>query len=48
MKLCCSRRREKRREDLEIHIPPGPRLGNVVIEADDVSKATATICWWRT
>ncbi len=29
---------EKRREDLEIHIPPGPRLGNVVIEADDVSK----------
>jgi ATP-binding cassette ChvD family protein len=30
---------EKRREDLEIHIPPGPRLGNVVIEADEVSKA---------
>lgn len=30
---------EKRREDLEIHIPPGPRLGNVVIEADGVSKA---------
>jgi ATPase subunit of ABC transporter with duplicated ATPase domains len=30
---------EKRREDLEIHIPPGPRLGNVVIEANDVSKA---------
>jgi energy-dependent translational throttle protein EttA len=29
---------EKRREDLEIHIPPGPRLGNVVIEADEVSK----------
>src|SRR5690349_8586165 len=29
---------EKRREDLEIHIPPGPRLGNVVIEADSVSK----------
>ena len=29
---------EKRREDLEIHIPPGPRLGNVVIEANDVSK----------
>ncbi|MGH9956671.1 MAG: energy-dependent translational throttle protein EttA, partial [Pyrinomonadaceae bacterium] len=29
---------EKRREDLEIHIPPGPRLGNVVIEADKVSK----------
>jgi ATP-binding cassette ChvD family protein len=30
---------EKRREDLEIHIPPGPRLGNVVIEASGVSKA---------
>src|SRR5437016_4315754 len=30
---------EKRREDLEIHIPAGPRLGNVVIEADGVSKA---------
>src|ERR1044072_8495297 len=30
---------EKRREDLEIHIPPGPRLGNVVIEADHVNKA---------
>src|SRR4030095_3495290 len=29
---------EKRREDLEIHIPPGPRLGNVVIEADSVGK----------
>src|SRR5947199_7429272 len=25
--------------DLEIYIPPGPRLGNVVIEADDVRKA---------
>src|SRR6185503_16509976 len=30
---------EKRREDLEIHIPPGPRLGDVVIEAEKVSKA---------
>jgi energy-dependent translational throttle protein EttA len=30
---------EKRREDLEIHIPPGPRLGNVVIEAEAVTKA---------
>src|SRR5688500_12518440 len=29
---------EKRREDLEIHIPPGPRLGNVVVEADNVNK----------
>jgi sulfate-transporting ATPase len=25
--------------DLEIYIPPGPRLGNVVIEVDDVAKA---------
>src|SRR5512139_813272 len=30
---------QKRREDLEIPIPPGPRLGNVVIEAENVSKA---------
>jgi sulfate-transporting ATPase len=30
---------DKRREDLEIHIPPGPRLGDVVIEAEKVSKA---------
>jgi ATPase subunit of ABC transporter with duplicated ATPase domains len=30
---------QKRREDLEIPIPPGPRLGNVVIEADGVNKA---------
>src|SRR5215467_2794752 len=30
---------QKRREDLEIPIPPGPRLGNVVIEAAGVSKA---------
>ena len=30
---------QKRREDLEINIPPGPRLGNVVIEAEGVSKA---------
>jgi ATP-binding cassette ChvD family protein len=29
---------EKRREDLEIYIPPGPRLGDVVIEFDAVSK----------
>jgi sulfate-transporting ATPase len=32
---------EKRREDLEIPIPPGPRLGDVVIEADNVTKAYA-------
>jgi ATP-binding cassette ChvD family protein len=30
---------QKRREDLEIYIPPGPRLGNVVIEAQAVSKS---------
>ena len=31
-------RADKRREDLEIPIPRGPRLGDVVIEADEVSK----------
>jgi ATP-binding cassette ChvD family protein len=30
---------EKRRDDLEIIIPAGPRLGEVVVEADAVSKA---------
>jgi ATP-binding cassette ChvD family protein len=29
---------EKQREDLEIYIPPGPRLGDVVIEFKGVSK----------
>jgi ATP-binding cassette ChvD family protein len=30
---------EARREDLEIYIPPGPRLGEVVIECQGVSKS---------
>jgi ATP-binding cassette ChvD family protein len=30
---------EQRRENLEIYIPPGPRLGDRVIEMSDVSKA---------
>ena len=30
---------EKGAKDLEIFIPPGPRLGKVVIDAEDVSKA---------
>jgi energy-dependent translational throttle protein EttA len=34
-----SRDTEKSSKELEIYIPPGPRLGNVVIEADNVSKA---------
>lgn len=29
---------EKRNEEIEIYIPPGPRLGNLVIEAQKVSK----------
>jgi ATP-binding cassette ChvD family protein len=29
---------EQRREELEIYIPPGPRLGDVVIRFEDVSK----------
>ncbi|HJV65022.1 MAG TPA: energy-dependent translational throttle protein EttA [Geomonas sp.] len=29
---------EKHAKDLEIYIPPGPRLGGVVVEADNVSK----------
>ena len=30
---------DARREEVEIFIPPGPRLGDVVIEADGVAKA---------
>jgi len=30
---------EKQAQDLEIFIPPGPRLGNVVIQAETLSKA---------
>jgi ATP-binding cassette ChvD family protein len=29
---------EKRAKDLEIYLPPGPRLGKVVVEAEGVSK----------
>ena len=34
-----SQETEQRREELEIYIPPGPRLGDIVIELDGVSKA---------
>lgn len=34
-----SQENEKRAKELEIYIPPGPRLGNIVIEADNVSKS---------
>ncbi len=30
---------DTRADDLEIFIPPGPRLGNIVLEAHDISKA---------
>src|SRR5262245_52570474 len=30
---------EKQSQELEIYIPPGPRLGDIVIEANDVNKA---------
>ncbi|MBI5471214.1 MAG: energy-dependent translational throttle protein EttA [Ignavibacteriae bacterium] len=31
--------KDKRDEEIEIYVPPGPRLGDVVIEAQNVSKA---------
>ncbi len=34
-----SQETEERREDLEIYIPPGPRLGDIVFELDKVTKA---------
>ena len=30
---------QKRSEDLEIYIPPGPRLGDIVIQAEKIKKA---------
>ena len=33
-----SQETERRREDMQIYIPPGPRLGDVVIDFDKVSK----------
>jgi len=34
-----SQETEERRENLEIYIPPGPRLGDIVIQATGVTKA---------
>jgi ATP-binding cassette ChvD family protein len=34
-----NQKQEQQAEDLEIYIPPGPRLGDVVVEAKGVSKA---------
>ncbi len=34
-----SQENEKRREDLEIYIPSGPRLGDIVIELDKITKS---------
>ncbi len=33
-----SEEKQERQKDLQIYIPPGPRLGNVVIEADKIAK----------
>ncbi|OPL16250.1 MAG: ABC transporter ATP-binding protein [delta proteobacterium MLS_D] len=33
------RTREKTPDDLEIYIPPGPRLGDIVVEADNLAKS---------
>ena len=33
-----SQETEQRREELEIYLPPGPRLGDIVVEARNVSK----------
>ncbi|MEX5215891.1 MAG: energy-dependent translational throttle protein EttA [Nitrospiraceae bacterium] len=34
-----NQKQDERAEDLEIYIPPGPRLGDVVVEATGISKA---------
>ncbi len=34
-----SQEKEQYREDLEIYIPPGPRLGNIVLEMNNLTKS---------
>ena len=34
-----NQKQDEQAADLEIYIPPGPRLGDVVVEAKGVSKA---------
>lgn len=34
-----SQESERHAKDLEIYIPPGPRLGNIVVEANNISKS---------
>jgi len=34
-----SQETDKRREELEIYLPPGPRLGSLVVEAKGLGKA---------
>jgi ATPase subunit of ABC transporter with duplicated ATPase domains len=36
---CSTRTRRKKLEQVEIYIPPGPRLGDIVVEARGVRKA---------
>ncbi len=36
--------RTKKLDLEEIQIPPGPRLGTQVIEAENLQKASATVC----
>lgn len=38
-KMCQDQQSDQRRETNELFIPPGPRLGNVVIDIEDVSKS---------
>ncbi len=37
-KICCARTRPRRSSSAEIYIAPGPRLGDVVVEARDLRK----------
>jgi sulfate-transporting ATPase len=37
-----SQETEQRREELEIYVPPGPRLGDIVIELEGVTKGYAS------
>ena len=45
---CSPRSRASKLDGVEIHIPAGPRLGDIVVEADGVARASATGCCSRT
>ena len=47
MRQLLNQESEKQAKDLEIYIPPGPRLGEVVVESKTWPKPMASSCCMR-